>query len=202
MQFSGVEITHKDQEFFVKRAWHQKCKKLAITPETIFSGNFAANDVAKECKRSFVMSLGTIQPMKIDNDIETVGELEVLRFLEVLEFEPEKYALVDSRNIPWYEMMTIPNAINIPFSDIQEDKDLSKEYHRALQLLNIQKDQHGKLDFSQAKNVIVFCNANWCVQSVWAIKSLIKMGYPKHKISWYRGGLQDWAGSGFTTIQP
>ena len=202
IQFSGVETTYKDKEISIKRLRHPKCKKVGITPDNVFGGNLAAGTVPKECKKSFVTSLGAIQPIKIDNEIETVGELEVLKFLGVLEFEPDKYALIDARNSHWYKEITIPNSINIPYSHINKDKDLSKEYTRVLKLLNIKKDKNGKLDFLQAKEVIVFCNGNWCVQSVWAIESLVEMGYPKNKIFWYRGGLQDWAGSGFTTLKP
>jgi len=202
IQFSGVETTYKDKEISIKRLRHPECKKVAITPHNLFGGSLAARAVPRECKRSIVTSLGATQPIKIDNEIETVGELEILRFLAILEFEPDKYALIDARNPHWYKQMTIPNAINIPYSHMKEDDALFKEYTRALKLLNIKKDKNGKLDFSLAKEVIVFCNSNWCVQSVWAVKSLVKMGYPKNKIYWYRGGLQDWVASGFTTVPP
>ena len=202
IQFSGVEVTYKDKEMSIKRLRHPKCQKVTISPHNIFSGNLAAETVRKECKKSIVTALGATQPIKIHKEIETVGELETLRLLEALEFEPGKYALVDARKPKWYKEMTIPNSINIPHSHIKEDEDLSEEYDRALKLLNVKIDENDKLDFSLAKEVIVFCNANWCVQSVWAIQSLVKMGYPKNKIFWYRGGLQDWAASGFTTVKP
>ncbi|MGB5965453.1 MAG: rhodanese-like domain-containing protein, partial [Sulfurimonadaceae bacterium] len=202
IQFSGVEVTYKDKEMSIKRLRHPECLKVGITPYNIFGGNLAARAIPRECKRSIVTALGTTQPMKIDKEIETVGELEVLKFLAILEFEPDKYALIDARDPQWYEEMTIPNSINIPYAHMKKDENLSKEYTRTLKLLNIEIDKNGKLDFSLAKEVILFCNANWCVQSVWAVKSLVKMGYPKNKIFWYRGGLQDWAGSGFTTVKP
>ena len=126
----------------------------------------------------------------------------MLKFLQKHEFEPDKFLLMDARDTHWYEQMTIPTPVNIPYSDIQDDEDLNNEYTRALDLLNIKKDKDGKLDFSLAKEVIVFCNSNWCVQSVWGIKSLVNMGYPKNKIFWYRGGLQDWITSGFITVTP
>ncbi len=201
LQFAGVEVTDKGKEISVKRHRHPACQKVGITPHNVLGGELAASDVPRECKRSIVTALGTTQPMKIDNEIETVGELEVLKFLQVLEFEPEKYALVDARDSHWYEEMTIPKAINIPYSDLTEDEDFYEDYARALKLLKITKDKNGKLDFSMAKDVLVFCNGNWCVQSVWAVKALVKMGYPKHKIFWYRGGLQDWAAAGFTTVK-
>lgn len=202
LQFSGVDTTYKDKEIYIQRLKHPSCHKVGITPENIFGGDIASKSVPEECKKSFVTSLGVIQPIKMDDEIETVGEIEVLKFLENLNFEPEKYALVDARKPHWYEVMTIPHSVNIPFSEIQEDKDFSRDYAEVLKSLNITRDKKGKLDFSQAKEAIVFCNGNWCVQSVWAIKSLMKLGYPKKKIFWYRGGLQDWVGSGFTTVKP
>ena len=47
----------------------------------------------------------------------------------------------------------------------------------------------------------MFCNGIWCAQSKRAIKELLSMGYPKEKLLWYRGGLQDWKIVGFTTIR-
>jgi len=202
VQFSGVDVTYKDKELSVKRHVDPKCKKLGITPENLFGAELAGKTVPKACKSTLVTSLGAMQPIKIDDEIETVGELEVLRLLAKHEFEPEKYALIDARDPHWYEDMTIPTAINIPHSDIYDDEDLHNEYTRALNLLNVKKEKDGSLNFTFAKEVIVFCNSNWCVQSVWAIKSLVKMGYPKGKLFWYRGGLQDWAASGFTVVKP
>ncbi len=201
-QFTGVETIYKDKEVYIKRLRHPNCRKVGITPENMFGGNLAAKSVPEECKKNFVTTVGVIQPIKIDDEIETVGEIEVLKFLEFLEFEPEKYALVDARKPKWYEKITIPHSINIPFSDILPDEDFPEDQVKMMTLLNIQKDKNGKLDFSQAKEAIVFCNGNWCVQSVWAIEALVKLGYPKKKIFWYRGGLQDWLGSGFTTVKP
>jgi len=202
IQFSGVEITYKDKEMFIKRDKHPKCEHLNISTDNLFGGDMAGKAVPDECKKSIIAPLGAIQPIKIDDEIETVGELEILHFLETLEFDSEKYALIDARESHWYEQMTIPKAINIPYYDIQDDEDIYNEYTRALNLLNIKKDKNGKLDFSSAKEVIVFCNSSWCVQSVWVIRSLVKMGYPKSKLSWYRGGLQDWVAGGFTIVKP
>jgi len=201
IQFSGINTTYENKEISIKRLRHDKCKNIRITPENLFGGNLASNTIPQSCKKNITTSLGIVQPIRIDKEIETVGELEVLRFLAVLEFESDKYALIDARNSHWYKKVTIPNAINIPYPDIKENNKSSQKYTRALKLLNVKRDKNGKLNFSQAKEIIVFCNANWCGQSVLAIKSLISMGYPKNKIFWYRGGLQDWAGLGFTTVK-
>ena len=201
IQFSGIETTYENKEISVKRLKYDRCKYIRITPENLFGGNLASNNIPQICKKNITTSLGIVQPIKIDKEIETVGELEVMKFLSVLEFESDKYALIDARKSHWYKEITIPNAINIPYPDIKENNKYTQQYTRALKLLNVKRDKNGKLNFSQAKEIIVFCNANWCGQSVLAIKSLIRMGYPKNKIFWYRGGLQDWAGLGFTTVK-
>lgn len=201
LQFEGVNTEYKDKDIYVTRLKNPKCFKIGITPENIFGGELAGKKIPKECQKSFVTSLGVIQPIRIDKDIYTVGELEILKFLQLLDFEPDKYAIVDARKKPWHEKITIPHSINIPYTDIAYDADFSKDFERNLKLLNIKKDAKGNLDFSEAKEAIVYCNGSWCVQSARAIKSLIKLGYPKRKLFWYRGGLQDWVGSGFTTLR-
>jgi len=34
------------------------------------------------------------------------------------------------------------------------------------------------------------------------IKGLLKIGYPPHKILWYRGGMQDWESLGLSILEP
>jgi hypothetical protein len=31
---------------------------------------------------------------------------------------------------------------------------------------------------------------------------LLAMGYPAHKLKWYRGGIQEWKQLGLTTVAP
>jgi rhodanese-related sulfurtransferase len=59
-----------------------------------------------------------------------------------------------------------------------------------------------KMDFSNAKTLVMFCNGSWCPQSTLNIRSLIKKGYPADKIKWYRGGMQSWVTLGLTTVPP
>ena len=81
------------------------------------------------------------------------------------------------------------------------DEDFPDDWKRFLELLNI-KMNGKKMDFSHSKTMVIFCNANWCVQSATAIKTLLSYGYPASKILWYRGGIQSWILSGFNTIKP
>ena len=201
LQYSGVNTTYNDKEVFVERHKDKKCRKVGITPENIFGGDFAGTAVPKECKKSFVVSLGVVQAMKIDDEIETVGELEVLHYLQLMDFEPEKYIVVDTRRAEWFDKITIPHAVNIPKSEIEYDPEFPEYFDKSLQVLHIKKDKKGKLDFSEAKDAILFCNGSWCTQSAIAIKALVKLGYPKKKLHWYRGGLQDWMGMGFSVVR-
>jgi len=60
----------------------------------------------------------------------------------------------------------------------------------------------GFWNFDKAKTLVLFCNGSWCGQSPTTIKGLLKIGYPAHKILWYRGGMQDWESLGLTTLKP
>ena len=57
-------------------------------------------------------------------------------------------------------------------------------------------------DFSNAKQLILWCNGPWCGQSPRAIKALLSMGYPAEKLYYYRGGMQMWQSLGLTTVLP
>ena len=141
---------------------------------------------------------GVIAPMKIDKDIETIGELEVIDYLKK-SANDESIVVVDARTPDWYEKYRIPTAINMPYT-------LFKSKENAIETisleLDVEQDKNGKLDFSNAKTVVVYCNGAWCAQSAMLIKkakySLLNLGYPKDKIKYYRGGMQSWVSLGLT----
>ncbi len=201
LQFSGVSSTYKEKKIFIERLSHPKCLNVGITPENIFGGDLAGKDVPAECQKSFVTTLGIVQPISLGKGVQTVGELEVLKFFKLLDTSPEKYAIVDSRKPSWYKEITIPHSINIPYTDIAYDTHFPEDFKKNLAQLNVSV-HNDILDFSKAKHLILFCNGSWCAQSGRAIEELIKLGYPTEKLLWYRGGLQDWIGLGFTTIKP
>jgi hypothetical protein len=64
------------------------------------------------------------------------------------------------------------------------------------------RQQDGFWNFDGAKTLVMFCNGSWCGQSPTNIRELLKIGYPAHKILWYRGGMQDWENLGLTTVKP
>ena len=197
LQYSGVKATRNGKPMLVERIQNGKCLDIPITPNTLYS-NYIDKKAPIECKKTFLTTLGILQPISIDKDIKTVGELEVLEHIKKAEKEPSKYILIDSRRVDWYEQITIPTAINLPYNEIALDEDFKEDFGKMLTMLNIKKSKKG-LDFSNAKTAVLFCNGSWCVQSSKAIFILIDMGYPKEKLLWYRGGLQDWLAYGMTT---
>lgn len=206
LQYSGVQVTHQhssvSESILIERAHGKECMDVHINPETIYGGNLAAQEVPATCKKTFVTTVGKIQPMSIAKGILTVGEIEVLDFIKNrLMKEPNKYVLVDSRRPNWFEVSTIPGAVNIPYDEMSYDKDFEEDFARMLKHLNIKK-VGDKFDFSEVKTALLFCNASWCGQSPQAIKILLAMGYPKEKLLWFRGGLQDWVLSGFNVVKP
>ena len=142
---------------------------------------------------------GTIAPMKIDKDIETLGELEVLDYMQKAQ-KDDSILLVDARTEDWYEKLRIPTALNAPFTLFRDKTTAIEELTLDF---GVATKKDGALDFSKAKTLVIYCNGAWCGQSLQMIKdakySLINLGYPKEKIKYYRGGMQSWVVLGLTT---
>ena len=142
---------------------------------------------------------GKIAPMIIDKEIETIAELEVIEYFKKSE-KNESIILVDARTEDWYEKIHIPSAINIPFTNFGNKENAIETVTLEF---DVEKKKDGSLDFSNAKTIIVYCNGAWCAQSEQLIKkakfSLLKLGYPKNKIKYYRGGMQSWVSLGLST---
>ncbi len=144
-----------------------------------------------------------IQPMNIAPNVETIGELEMLGYLKKSS-AGAPVMVIDTRTPEWMMRGTIPGSVNIPWtklsvqgSDTWEDSPTAEEVI-VDRFGATMKD--GKLDFSQAKTLVIFCNGAWCHQSSENIKLLLKKGYPADKIKWYRGGMQSWTSLGLSTV--
>ena len=191
----GKEVTT-----IVKRQLDTSCQKLPITNEVLWENGYAHDDIPIACKSTFITSAGkTIFPMMLHPQIETVSEPEVLDFIQLMQDDPTML-LVDTRGEEWYNYRTIPGAINIHYMYMMEAELFPKEYQQALVTLGIKK-VNNTLDFSEAKELLLFCNGAWCSQSPKMIKALLKLGYPPQKMKWYRGGMEDWLGFNMTTTR-
>jgi len=204
LPLKGVKVTHQysnglKKEYLIQREVNPKCMDIAINVDNFQSGNLASQNIDNSCKKTFIVSKGIIQPLVLEKGVKTVAELEVLDFINKKSSkDPSNYILVDSRTNDWFEAGTIPSAINIPYDELSYDEDFELEYERAYELLGVKILGDNNYDFSKAKTALFFCNGAWCAQSPRAIKQLIKIGYPKDKILWYRGGIAAWAGLSLT----
>ncbi|MDJ0807055.1 MAG: rhodanese-like domain-containing protein [Gammaproteobacteria bacterium] len=187
----SVDIMHKGKMVSISRS----ADKEAKIPE-------AFAKVSRHCPPF------CIQPAKLDQGVDTVGELEVLGYLKRLSNGDRTLLVVDSRTPEWIMRGTIPGSVNIPWNKINVDVEGSFEVAAEADTLeDILKNQFGarlvdgKWDFRNAKTLILFCNGSWCPQSGANIKTLLSLGYPAYKLKWYRGGMQDWVSVGLTTVK-
>ena len=138
-----------------------------------------------------------IQPIKVNPDIDTIAELEVLNFMQN-KMMTNKGLLIDARLKSWFELETIPSAINLPFSKIVNTK--KEKITHIFKLLGMQVGKKGKWNFKNVKELTIFDNGVWCAQASHLIATLLKNHYPSSKIHYYRSGLQGWKLLGLTTV--
>ncbi len=148
-------------------------------------------------KTSRVCPPHCIQPIKLKNGVKTIGELELIDFIKNKVYK-NKGILVDARLKKFFELETIPGAINIPFTISEvNSKTITEKLFKAL---GARPKGDGSWDFSEAKDLVVFCGGLWCGTSAKFINNLVSKGYPPEKILWYRDGLQGWKLLGLTTV--
>ena len=161
-----------------------------------------------------------INPISLDKRVQTVAELEVIKFMETTMYRGTG-VLVDARTTSWHKKGTIPGSRNIPFTIFEKDvndielaevleslgaveRDSVNPVLRMVESIGLlngdQKTE--KWDFSEAKDLLLWCNGPWCGQSPRAIRGLLSAGYPAEKLYYYRGGMQMWQSLGLTTIIP
>ena len=138
-----------------------------------------------------------IQPTKIHKDIKNVAELEVLSFIENY-VNKHRGILVDTRLKSWFELESIPSAINIPYVGVQGFS--KKSMKKLFVLLGKKEMPDGSWNFSDAKKMLIFDNGIWCAQAQYFVDALLKYNYPTDKIIYYRAGLQGWKLLGLTTV--
>ncbi len=205
LQFSGVKTNYinskgEKKRITIEREIAPECMDIHIENNVFWKDRYASSKVPKTCRATFITSAGkAILPMKLHEKIETYGEVEVLAFIKKMQHD-NAMLFVDTRDEEWYEYRTIPGAINIHYVYITKPEVFKEEYKASLAKLGISSAKKS-LDFSQAKNILLFCNGAWCGQSPNMIKALLALGYPPEKIKWYRGGLDDWLGLSMTTTR-
>ncbi|MBF0587890.1 MAG: rhodanese-like domain-containing protein [Magnetococcales bacterium] len=143
-----------------------------------------------------------IQPMKLSPGIETIGELDVLEYLKRLSAGDDTILVIDSRTPDWQSRGMIPGAVAIPWTKLHFRHTDRKTMLEILEVNFDVAQEEDFLNFEYAKTLVFYCNGNWCGQSATNIRSLLMVGYPAHKLKWYRAGMQGWKMLGLTTVTP
>ena len=142
-----------------------------------------------------------LQPIKLKG-IETIGELELLDYLEKISNGDSSALVIDTRSSEMAALGTIPGSINI-----HGDKLIESRGANPIEIEDILTQQFGATgelniwNFRQAKTLVMYCYGIWCGQAPRTLKALKAMGYPAYKLKWYRGGIQAWESVGLTTIR-
>lgn len=142
-----------------------------------------------------------IQPLVLALGVETIGERKMLQYLQRVSEGDDSLLVIDSRTRKWVLRGTIPGSINIPYKKLKSSNDEDD----IIQILEDQFDVSrgdSLFNFKHARTLVLFCNGLWCGQAPTNIRSLLKLGYPPHKLKYYRGGMQAWESLGLTTVKP
>jgi rhodanese-related sulfurtransferase len=161
-----------------------------------------------------------IHAMKVAPGVETIGEIELFTFMEN-QLRDGTGVLIDGRTPEWYKKGTIPGSVSYPFTELikpPEDPAWDQLLPRfgakpaqepglleqAMQGMGLSERplQAGEWDFTDASDLVFFCNGPACDQSPRAITGLMTLGYPAEKLFYYRGGMQMWELWGLTAIVP
>lgn len=164
-----------------------------------------------------------IRPIQVEPNVKTVGEVELLKFIKQ-HLNNGTGVLIDARTPSWHKRGTIPGSINIPFTifssnqieplvlksalaklgvkHITNRSFMNDTWSKIQQMIGRQPQMIGNWDYSQAKELLLWCNGMWCGQSPRAIRGLLKLGYPAEKIRYYRGGMQSWLVLGLSVVIP
>lgn len=202
-----VEVEHAGKAVRIQRIQDQ---------DNVLTGGFAKT--SRKCPPF------CIQPMKVAPGVTTVGEAEIFRFMD-RQVKNGTGMVIDARTPKWHAKGTIPGSVNIPFTAFAGEDDDPATIAALEQVGGVRRGEVGgfskaiekvarplglfgadqktdKWDFSDAKELLLWCNGPWCGQSPRAIKGLVSHGFPPEKIYYYRGGMQMWKILGLTTVKP
>jgi rhodanese-related sulfurtransferase len=130
--------------------------------------------------------------------VETIGELELISFLEK-EVATGAGVLIDARLPEWFAKGSIPGAVNLPFATLDATNPFRNDI---LMALGAVPTGGNDFDFTNAVHLTLFCNGVWSDQALRGLQALRAAGYPAEKLSYYRGGMQDWQILGLTVAMP
>ncbi len=172
-----------------------------------------------------------IQPEQVARGVETVAELELLQFIQdkvvrgtglLIDTRTQSWykqgTIPASINIPATAFTattadstedSINNAtltrLGVQIRSSESETSIMDFLSESISDIfgsdNIDNEIKRKLNFDDAKDIMLWCNGMWSDQSAEAILGLIQIGYPADKIYYYRGGMQAWLSAGLTVVK-
>lgn len=144
-----------------------------------------------------------IQPMVLAPGVETLAELELLDYIKRITQGDKNVLLIDSREPEWLARFgMIPLSISLSWTHLHPQHTSAEKIAETVEDLFDVYRVGPVWNFTGAKTLVFYCNGPWCGQSPTNIRQLLGMGYPAHKLKWYRSGIQGWKLLGLTTVQP
>jgi rhodanese-related sulfurtransferase len=137
--------------------------------------------------------------------VDTVSELDVLYALRDISRGDKSKMVIDARTPIWTTAKkggTIKGSVNISYKKLNA-RAVAKDPDAVMDILTKKfgvTEQDGIFNFSKAKTLYLFCNGLWCGQSPAAIRALLSLGYPEHKLKYYRSGMNAWHSLGLSTV--
>ncbi len=132
-----------------------------------------------------------IQPMTPAAGVDTLGELEVIGFLQNA-VSNGSGLLVDVRMPGTFSSGSVPGAVNVPVATFMPDNPYRSDLLSALGV-NTPDSSPG---FGAAFSLTIFGNGPDDRAAQDAIQHLLGAGYPPSKIKYYRGGVTSWSALG------
>ncbi len=135
-----------------------------------------------------------IQPVTAAPGVVTFAELEVITFLEQV-VSSGQGLLVDARAPDQFATGSIPGAVNIPHSTVEETNRYRGDILQALGAIVTGEDT---FNFDNAMALTIYCDGPWSRDAFDTINHLVEAGYPAEKLTFYRAGMQGWVQLGLT----
>lgn len=165
----------------------------AIT-ETANSFSFSLNGSSVTISRTGRSCPGScVQPMVVSPGIDTLGELEVIAFLQNTVADGAGL-LVDVRMPNTFSSGSLPGAVNVPVATFAPDNPYRDDLLSALGVTNV----GAAPSFASAFSLVLYGSGPDDAAAANAINSLLDAGYPAGKIDYYRGGASDWTNLGLS----
>lgn len=132
-----------------------------------------------------------IQPMSAAAGVETLGELEVIGFLQNA-VSTGTGLLVDVRMPGTFSSGSVPGAVNVPVATFLPENPYRNDL---LSALGVSTPETAP-GFAGAFTLVLFGNGPDDAAARDAITHLLGAGYPPSKIKYYRGGATTWSALG------